>query len=205
MGMGDDILVVKRDTLLGGDNFEGFCGIESVNFLQRILDRYEYKSRNEDLENDENHQQIIPYVWIVNKAEKKVFFYVRSVEGDEGRLHNRYSGGVGGHIDKKTEESEIDPVASAMMRELKEEVEMDEYPMPKYVGFINDDSDPVGRVHFGIVAIAQTDKEVKPAEGMSSGRFYQVSEIDALISNPENKFDNWTKISWSFVKEYLES
>ncbi|MBN2095233.1 MAG: NUDIX domain-containing protein [Candidatus Aenigmarchaeota archaeon] len=203
MAMGDEILVVSRDKLLGGMAFEGFLPIESHDFCPEILGKFEYRTRTKELETDDSWQQPIPYVWVVSLGRKEVFLYVRSRTGGEGRLFDKYSGGVGGHIDKSTEELSENPLLSAMMRELKEEVKMEAYPNPRIIGFINF-NDLVEAVHFGVVALADTDGEVSPLEDMAEGRFYSLEEAEKILSNPANDVERWTLASWPKVKEILE-
>jgi predicted NUDIX family phosphoesterase/thymidylate synthase ThyX len=203
--MVQEILVVKRDTLFNNGDFHGFMPKERRDFSNLILQNFEYQERNDELENNPSIQQIIPYVWIMNPITGKVFIYQRSNEGGEGRLHNKYSGGVGGHIDKETEYYSQNPIVDAMMRELKEEVTMKNYPTPKFVGFLNDETEMVGRVHFGVVAIAETKEDVKPAEHMSKGQFYSPEEIDRIFSDPNNVVETWTEISWPHIKQYVEN
>lgn len=199
------ILVIKRESLFNNKEFQGFCPINLNDFTETILKNSEYQHRDDKLENNPSLQQIIPYVWIVNPKTKSIFFYKRSTEGEEGRLHNKYSGGVGGHIDRITEEKSENPIIDAMMRELKEELTMQNYPTPKFVGFLNDDSEPVGKVHFGIVALAETEENAQPAQHMSHGQFYTIEEAEILLSNPKNELESWSKLSWPFVKNYLEN
>jgi len=201
--MSREILVVKRDDLFQGDVFQGFCPLTERDFSKTIADSFTYQERTDALEEDKTIQQIIPYVWIINKKAKTVFLYKRSTDGDESRLHNKFSGGVGGHIDKDTDEQAQDPVVEAMMRELKEELTMQNYPTPKFVGFLNDDSSQVGSVHFGVVAIAETEEDAKPAHHMEEGRFYTIKEAEELINKPENDLESWSQFSWPFVKSYL--
>ena len=212
--MSKEALVIKRDVLFGSNEFQGFVPISERDLSQIILDKknHFYHSRGEDLEKNESLQQVIPYVWIVNPDLKRVFLYKRELnqskeEGEfkETRYLNKFSGGVGGHIDRDTEEGTDNPIENAMMRELQEEVEMGEYNLPRIVGYINDDSDSIGKVHFGVVAIAHTNGDVssKSSEGLSPGGFYSVEEVDFIFSSSENEVENWTKMSWPFVKEYL--
>ncbi len=203
--MSREILVVKREVLFAEKYFEGFCSIDENDFINIILKEFEYQERNIELENNPDFKQIVPYVWIVNKKKKEAFFYKRSTGGDEGRLHNKYSGGVGGHIDKETEENTENPLVAAMMREMREEVQMTNYPTPKFIGFLNDDSSVVGKVHFGAVAIAETSENVIPVMHMSQGEFFSIERVDDLLKNPENDVENWTRISWPFVKKLIES
>ena len=204
MGMGDEILVVRRDILFKEGPFQGFVPSKLKNYMELIINNADYQIRTKELENNSAWQQPIPYVWLVNPQTKKAFLYQRDTKGNESRLHNKYSGGVGGHIDKKeTIDGQGDPVTQAMIRELKEETVMSQYPIPKIVGFINDDSEPVGEVHFGVVAIAETTHEVKPAEEMAHGRFYSIEEINEIFNNPSTNVEGWTRMSWPFIKDYL--
>lgn len=202
--MPEEILVIPRSILFAEKQFEGFCPISEKNFLNTILACSEYKERA-PMEINPEFQQPIPYVWIINPKTRRVFIYKRSGGGGEGRLHNKYSGGVGGHIDKITEAGSRNPIADAMMRELKEEVAMTNYPTPKFVGFINDDSNEVGQVHFGVVAIAETEEPVRPIMHMAEGDFQPIEEIEKIFSDPNNNIEPWTQISWPFVKSYVES
>lgn len=203
-----EILVVKRDKLFSEGDFQGFLALDGNDFIGRALSNYEYKERNDWLENNPEFLQIIPYVWLVNPETKKVFLYKRAPskgEYKERRHLNNYSGGVGGHIDKDTDENSENPIMQAMMRELMEEVVMKNYPLPKIAGFVKDDSDMFNKVHFGIIAIAETKESVKAADGMAYGDFYSIEEVEKIFLAGENKVENWTKISWPFVKDYLES
>lgn len=201
--MGDEILVVKRDILFKDGDFEGFKLNNSKNYEEIILKNVEYQVRTKDLENNRYWQQPIPYVWLVNPKTKKVFLYKRSKTGNEGRLYDKFSGGVGGHIDKKElVDGKGDPITQAMMRELEEETIIAEYPQPKTVGYINYNSD-VEDVHFGVVAIGETTYDVKPAEDMAHGQFYSISEVENLFLDSKNEIEKWTLASWPFIKDYL--
>ncbi len=203
MGMGDEILVVKRHILFKDGDFEGFVSAGIKDYLAVILNNAEFQVRTKELENDRFWQQPIPYVWLVNPQTKKIFLYKRSTTGNEGRLHDKFSGGVGGHIDKKElVEDAGDPLTQAMMRELQEETIIAQYPVPKIVGYINYNSG-VEDVHFGVVGIGETALEVKPAEDMAHGQFYSIEEVENILSDPNSNVEPWTRASWSFVKSYL--
>ncbi len=212
--MGKEALVVQRNVLFKDGEFQGFMPFEERDFISIILKNHFYYARGEELENNRDLQQIIPYVWIVNQKSKKVFLYKRGFNANkeagefrEQRCMNKFSGGVGGHIDKDTEEGSSNPIEKAMARELMEEVVMTDYPVPKIVGYINDDADSIGKVHFGIVAIAETSGSVisRKSEGLSEGRFYSIDNIEKLFSDPENKVETWTVIGWPFIKGYLSA
>ena len=200
------ILVTKRDDLFKDFHFEGFKPLEEHNFIEFILNNHYYEERNEDLENNPKHIQIIPYVWIINPLLRKAFIYQRSLGKDyqETRHVNRFSGGVGGHIDE--EEYDGDPITHSMNRELKEELTMNNYPEAKFIGYINDDSDIYNKVHFGIIGLAETHEDVQPTDdGLKSGSFYSIEEIENLFNDPNSEVESWTKLSWPHIKKHLQN
>ena len=210
--MGKEALVVKRNVLFKDGEFQGFLPFGEKDLISIIAENHFYHARGDGLEDNRSLKQVIPYVWIINPLMKKVFIYKRvetkksAGEYKEKRYLNKYSAGVGGHIDKETEEGVEDPIGAAMMRELREEVVMDNYPKPKLLGFLNDDSDNLGEVHFGIVAVAETTEKVggRPSEGLASANFYSIEEADKILLNSKNEVESWTRISWPFVKDYLQ-
>ena len=204
-------LIVPKKTLLGESPFQGFIPLNTRDLTSVIMQNYRYEPRGDELESNKSLKQIIPYIWIVNPETGQAFMYQRAKhaipEGEhvETRYMGKYSGGVGGHIDEDTEKHSKDPITDAMIRELKEEVDMRVYPAPKFYGYLNDETDDIGTVHFGLIAIAETSEEVhaKASEGLVSGRFYSVPEIDGLMSDSKAVFENWTRISWPYIKSYL--
>lgn len=201
--MPKEALVVKREILFRDKSFQGFLSSKDFDFFPVIQNNYFYRERGDDLEHDFSLQQIIPYVIIVNPKTKKVFAYRRAPNENytEVRLRNKWSIGLGGHIERKDNQ---DPIKQGMIRELKEEVKMDNYPDPTIVGYLKDDKGDVERVHFGIVALVETSGNVeKGDEEMAEGRFFSINEFEDLAANQNNSLEEWTKISWPFVKNYL--
>ena len=200
------ILVTKRDDLFKDLHFEGFKSLEEHNFIDFILKNHYYEERNDDLENNPEHIQIIPYVWIINPLLRKAFIYQRSLGKDyqETRHVNRFSGGVGGHIDEEPHEG--DPITHAMNREIQEEVTMNNYPDAKFIGYINDDSDMYNKVHFAIVGLTETHEDVQPTDdGLKSGSFYSIDEIEQLFEDPNSEVETWTKLSWPHIKKHIQN
>ncbi len=203
--MTKEALVVERGILFKDKYFKDFLTADEHDYITTILKNYFYHERGDALENNHALQQIVPYVWIVNPKAKKIFVYRRAGNKNykEKRLRNKWSCGIGGHIEK---EDAANPIINAMMRELQEEVKMPVYPQPKIIGYLNDDSSDVGKVHFGIVAIAETTYDVEKGDDeMVEGKFMSVSELEGLFSNPNNDIESWTKLSLPFVKSYIEN
>ncbi len=108
------------------------------------------------LEEDENFKQIIPYV--ILSFEGKIAVYQRTKKGGESRLHNMNSIGFGGHIDAfdlaYDSEGVIDldkTIETSAQREIDEELIISEIVSKTKLGYILDNSNPVGRVHIGVV------------------------------------------------------
>ena len=144
------IIVVERDKLFGEDYFQGFKNHEEFDYEKIILDNLKIMRRG-DAEVDSSHKQPIGYMLIVNPKSKKIFVYLRSGEGGENRLHGKWSLGVGGHIEPfDIKNKNINPIRKSQLRELKEEIEIIGNILGiKVLGYVNDEEDSVGKVHFG--------------------------------------------------------
>ena len=137
--------------------------------LKMIVQKGLFRKRNE-LEEDPSFKQIIPYAVISNKEpeprswwdklrgvrQSQSFYLFRRTSGQtEKRLHNYFSLGVGGHINPgNSNESDEQYLISELKRELSEEVRLlngCSIEGIEFIGFINDDTIAVGRVHIGLL------------------------------------------------------
>ncbi|KPL19033.1 MAG: hypothetical protein AMJ92_04845 [candidate division Zixibacteria bacterium SM23_81] len=120
-------------------------------------------------ERDPALKQLIPYV--ILRCKDLVFSYVRGKEAGEGRLRAKGSIGIGGHIQPQDLNLFTSPrtfYMAAAAREVAEEVRVEAEHRERIVALINDDSTPVGQVHFGIVhlwdldqpAVAQRERQI---------------------------------------------
>lgn len=200
-----EALVVNRDALFKKKYFHGFLPAHEYDYTPDIKKNLHYYPRGQELEHNASVKQIIPYVWIMNPRTKKVFAYRRAnnEQYSEVRLRNKWSCGVGGHIEKEDGDN---PIHDAMMRELHEEVIMRNYPQPCIFGYVNYEYG-VELYHFGIVALAETDEEeIAMGDGeIAEGLFMSIAEIEYLFAQPENQIEMWTLLSWPLVKQYLLS
>lgn len=158
----EKILGISRaalEELNEGPLWQGFKTPSSHTFtLADVLDNCELRVRDE-VEEDESWKQIIPYVYFTLEGDLDhplVLTYSRGAASGESRLTSLQSLGFGGHI----EESDYLPdtrlplysFEQAVRRELAEEVRVG--PLLRQLvthGFLNDDTNPVGRVHLGVV------------------------------------------------------
>ena len=200
------IMVVGRETLFSGDCFEGFKPQKEVNYESRILDNYHYMKRGL-AEVDPTHKQPIGYAMIVNPELKQVFAYQRSNKDSsypEKRLQGKWSWGVGGHIEKFDIEN-ANPIHASMLRELEEEVDVNGRVNPRVFGYINNDSDDVGKVHFGVLYVVETDARiVEPKDSeIDNGGLRTIEELEAICSSSDFKVEEWSKISLKPLKQYF--
>jgi predicted NUDIX family phosphoesterase len=119
------------------------------------------------VESDPRVKQVIPYTLV--RHEGRYLSYQRAGLGQERRLWGRHSVGIGGHVTVVDGQfgvsgSAQDIVRNAAERELQEEIHVG-LPALRSIGLLNDDSDPVGAVHFGVVFLADASgPDVQPRE-----------------------------------------
>jgi predicted NUDIX family phosphoesterase len=156
-----------------------------------------------EAENNYKYKQLIVYVVI--KYDDQYLGYQRTEKSDENRLRTKISIGIGGHIninDKQqltlftdtNSEKEVF-IQEAARREINEELKLGttEDKDIRILGFINDNTDDVGKVHFGIVCMLAVDKKTikgKFERGISKVVFYTKKELNENIEYMEN----WSKI-----------
>ena len=147
-------------------------------------------------ENDPNYKQLIPYV--VFQTPKGFFSYQRGKASSETRLRMLRSLGVGGHIEKEDGDIGQNSYIKGLWRELKEEVGIDPSNNIKLLGFINDDSNEVGKVHLGIVHLYQletSDLESKELN-LTDCKFLSISKI----KEEEESFETWSRLLIPFLE-----
>jgi predicted NUDIX family phosphoesterase len=117
------------------------ASIRDGQFLARKIAEYDF-----------NFKQIIPYV-VVRHGDRYLLMR-RTTKQTEARLHDKYSVGVGGHINDEDNAKGIENIIQiGMRRELEEEIHIPVEKSCELVGVINDNSSEVSRVHMGLVYI----------------------------------------------------
>lgn len=149
--MPEDVLVVPRARLFPSGPFYGFSH-EGMSAYLAAIAAHSFFAPRDRVEDDTTLKQIIPYV--VLRHRDRIFLVERTRAGREARLREKLSIGLGGHIGPADAADAADPLGAGMERELAEEVELRRGWTAHPVGVLNDDVEPVGRVHFGIVYIA---------------------------------------------------
>lgn len=170
--------------------FSGFSR-EIEPYLAKIIrsDRCFFIARK-SAEQNPAYKQIIPYVLL--RHEDRFFSYRRGKLLSEKRLHGNCSIGIGGHISTQDENLFTCAYEEALYREVNEEIRIDSGYSQRIAGLINDDSNDVGTVHFGVVHIFDLEKPQVSAREKSINEA-QFVRIDDLVANI-NDYENWSKI-----------
>lgn len=174
----------------------GFISGEDGHFPnEQLLGRIRTKGffiERRQAENDSSFKQIVPYCVI--ECSNRIFLVRRFAKQGEKRLHNLRSIGVGGHINPIDDVEDI--LDAGCERELAEEISISCPYSKGVVGFINDESNPVGSVHFGVVYLVTVEMpavEVREKD-MMEGRFADIEEIRRLNSTERATFETWSQL-----------
>jgi predicted NUDIX family phosphoesterase len=190
------VLVLPRAAVPGRCDFTGLRRTDAAAIAElhaAVLAHGRYLERP-TAESDPSYKQLIPYVVVRDGG--RVFLMHRTDAGGDPRLHGRASIGVGGHLNPV--DHGADPLLAGLAREWAEELDAAWEPEFRLAGLLNDDSNPVGAVHLGVVF------EVEAA-----GRSVAVRETDKLAGEfvaPAAVHAAWHRLeTWSqLVAEAME-
>jgi predicted NUDIX family phosphoesterase len=172
--------------------------------LNRIVQNGLFRKRNE-LEEDPSFKQIIPYAIISCKEpehsgvqrSQSFFLFKRTSKQTEKRLHNKLHLGVGGHMKPgSSKESNEQYLINELKRELFEEVKLLNgclIESIEYIGFINDDTISVSRVHIGLlynIRVSNKDVVINETDKMTAD---WINKTD--LAEYYEEMETWTKIA----------
>lgn len=194
----EHVYVVRRYDLFDLAFPHGFLRYDDCSFEPRVAELVERVRKHgffierKRAENDSSYKQVIPYCVVLNG--ESVFLLKRFGKQGESRLHNKLSIGIGGHINPV--DTECDILETGRVRELNEELLLEQTHTSKVVGIVNDESNPVGSVHFGIVYFVRVDKghvSVREPELME-GAFKPWSEVRQMALSGDFNFETWSQL-----------
>lgn len=188
------------------DYFEGFQPSSDENQLLKFEKKAIWYDK-EKAESNPDYKQLIGYTIFANSYNNRIFFYRRAKNSSyrESRLQDKWSCGIGGHIEKKDINGHS-VILSSIEREISEELHITPgtSTIPSLIGLINDDSDEVGKVHLGLIFLAYCNlRQIKPKDPeIAYGELIPLSEINKKAMQGCN-IENWTRIILSHVEKYI--
>ena len=152
------------------------------------------------MEVDSSYLQIIPYI-IVYK-DSQVFAYSRLKGGNESRLHNKISIGIGGHVERLEDNISCwDTLHYNVNKELFEELNIETTHEFLDVSLVKgqtiyDPSNEVGKVHLGLpYKVDCSGREVSAREtDKISGKFYNIHELYSYLEKDTDRLETWSRI-----------
>ena len=184
------VLVIPRSVVMDDPGWTGIRAYHAEAF-EALVDRHGRFVRRAAAEVDRGGKQVIPYLVLRDDAD--YFLMRRTRAGGDARLHDRFSIGVGGHLNPGDRD-----LAGGLRREWEEELAADFIPEFRFVGLLNDDTTEVGSVHLGAVyvadaagrgvAIRETHKLV--------GTFAPPDEVAAVVQHMES----WSAIAFTYLE-----
>lgn len=210
MSSDERVLVIERQKLFNKDYFSGFLLLSNLTetYLARINSCSEFMKRG-NAETNPAYKQLIPYAVLTKK--NKLLVYQRAIDGySEKRLQNKVSIGIGGHVgcEERLQEgigghSPMSLIEQALKREINEEIDIEGKVLSaSHIGFLNDDSDDVGRVHFGLVYVVglQEGTNVKPKSEIKHLGWCGIEELKKLCDNDtEGHIESWSRFLIGFL------
>ncbi len=176
---------------------------------RQILAHLEPKARSA-AEHDYDTKQLIVYV-LINHGET-FLSYQRTPKTTETRLKALYSIGIGGHVnvDDRIQPSLFgakeaawrDFVLQAVRREVSEEVQIEaaNAQEPRLICFVNDDSNDVGKVHFGVVFVMKLAKPsvaIRGERGIGKLSFRTLPELISM----RDTLETWSQLLVDFLSQ----
>ena len=185
------VLVIPRVAIMADPGWLGLREEGMADFEGLVAREGRFKARAE-MERDRGFKQVIPY--LVLRDGVRYFLMRRTRAGGDERLHDRWSIGVGGHLNPGDGD-----LGGGLRREWAEEVEADFTPEFRLVGLLNDDTTEVGSVHVGAVFVADAAGRpvaIRETEKLS-GAFADPEAVAAVTGDLET----WSRL----VFEALDS
>jgi predicted NUDIX family phosphoesterase len=184
------VLVVPREAVMDGAGWHGMTSERLETVLGTVATAGRFAPRA-TMERDPAFKQVIPY--LVLRDGGRYFLMRRTRAGGDERLHDRYSIGIGGHLNPGDGD-----VRGGLLREWSEELDASFTPEFRLVGLLNDDTTDVGRVHLGVVFVA--DAAGRPATVREtdklSGGFAEPGAVEAVREGLET----WSALVFDFLE-----
>jgi predicted NUDIX family phosphoesterase len=195
---GEQVLVVPREVFEAVGAFNG-VRLNAQDYLSAFFKNGVAQYLDRDIaEESPQWKQIIAYAIFCYQG--KVLAYARTAKGGETRLHDKWSLGIGGHINPVDGLADsIDTYLAGVEREIREEISFSGNATQQLYAVINDDTNEVGSVHLGIVHRFELDSdEVAPLEKkLTDMRFCTLEELAGPLYE---RLETWSAICVDALK-----
>jgi predicted NUDIX family phosphoesterase len=183
------VLVVPRAVVVDGPGWHGIRAADPGAFGATVARHGRFAPRPA-MERDPAFKQVIPY--LVLRDGVRYFLMRRTRAGSDARLHDRFSIGVGGHLNP----GDVD-LDGGLRREWTEELDAGFVPDFRFVGLLNDDTTDVGSVHLGAVFTADAGgRPVRVREtDKLSGAFVDPADVAAVV----DRMETWSSLVFAFL------
>lgn len=182
--------MIPRSSLMGDPGWLGVTSEYLDGFEALVASEGRFVPRA-DAEIDRSLKQVIPY--LVLRDGERYFLMRRTRAGGDARLHDRFSIGIGGHLNPGDGD-----LAGGLRREWREELEADFEPEFELIGLLNDDSTDVGSVHLGAVYVADAGGlpvAIRETEKLS-GEFAARAEVAAVV----DRMETWSALVFAHLE-----
>lgn len=194
------VMVVSRNDIFSLGIWHGIKTDDIQKYIGLISQKHKFILRSRT-ESDPSWQQIIPYLIFENSG--KYFVMQRRGDHTDRRLANKFSIGIGGHINREDIEKIKDSegiggnkIMQWAKREFEEEVDYNGKFKAKFLGLINDDSNDVGLVHLGLVIKISGDSgNISIKDEHKSGSLESLSKIGTYYKHMET----WSQIVYDHL------
>jgi predicted NUDIX family phosphoesterase len=182
--IGEEVLVIARERVPGAAGWYGLRTDGMAAFLEDVAAHARFAPRAE-MEVDPSWKQLIPY--LVLRDGERYFLMRRTKAGGDARLHDRWSIGVGGHLNPGDRD-----LAGGLHREWREELHADFEPEFQPVALLNDDTTDVGAVHLGIVVVA--DAAGRPVRVRETDKLAGAFATAAEVAVVRDDLESWSRL-----------
>ena len=189
---GEQVLVVPREAFEAVGAFNG-VRLNPQDYLDAFLKPGVAHFMDRELaEQSPQFKQIIAYAIFCHRG--RVLAYSRTAKGNETRLHDKWSLGIGGHINPIDGLAEnLSTYLSGVEREIREEITFSGDARQQLYAIINDDTNEVGSVHLGIVHRFDLESaEVHANEKALANLGFR--ELEELAGPLYEKLETWSAI-----------
>ena len=184
------VLVIPRAAVMSDPGWLGVRTEDTDTFEALVAEEGRFEPRAA-VESDRSHKQVIPY--LVLRDGPRYFLMRRTRAGGDVRLHDRWSIGVGGHLNPGDGD-----LAGGLRREWAEELAAGFTPEFRLVGLLNDDTTDVGSVHLGAVYVA--DAAGRPVEIRETDKLTGHFATGAEVAEVRGDLETWSQLVFDFLE-----